>query len=719
MPSAYYIATDGSDDNPGTIGAPFLTIEHAQTVVQAAIAGGMSEIVRVYLRGGAYTISTGLSFGADDSGRDGFKVIWASYPGENAIISGGEIITGWTAHEGGIYKASITPGRDFRQIYVNGVHAQRARGEDNPTGWARTETGYTVPEAMASWGNQSAIEIVSRGSWAIQRCPVSGIVGTALTMAADAWALQEELKAGWVIPDTPTWVENAYELMASGYWYLDKTTSTLYYWPPGGTMDGLTVVAPKVETLLDIDGASSLEFQNIALQHSNYTAPNGALGYAGNNNYRMLTYDEGTNTGTAELPTAAVHIANSSDVAFISDDFVQLGSALAIRLFDGNDGVEILNSYFDENAGGEIQVGNGANEGDCVTPSKNVTVKNCYCGPNSHFDYESAAGIAFSGADGNLIEHNEIVRGDRGWSTIVLNSYPYGSLNDTQVTKNKITYAAPLLYADGGALYMAGAQSTVPSLAKGTRITGNSFDIGGAHICMYSDFLTSYVTGTGNVCKGVSWYWLDIFSANCHDQSWTGNYFDSTSSRINEEATDIVSTPNSAMTVAFLVPSWHPAYLTQGTAGISWGVRPGAQPNAYPQRYTDGVGASLAASSPWPTLGHLSDTTTADLTVVAPNGGEQWTRGSWYLLSWRLAAAVSVGVFDLYVVDSKGLGTWHTTVNPVAAVPGQLEYSTAWSPIVDAGDGYRFFVYHRPSAATFGGWDMSASGASTFSVVAP
>ena len=46
----------------------------------------MTGDVTVYLRDGDYQISSSLNFGPRDSGNNGFNVLWASFPGEKAVL---------------------------------------------------------------------------------------------------------------------------------------------------------------------------------------------------------------------------------------------------------------------------------------------------------------------------------------------------------------------------------------------------------------------------------------------------------------------------------------------------------------------------------------------------------------------------------------------------------------------------------------------------------
>src|ERR1700690_1327355 len=74
--ATYYISTTGSDNNPGTIGSPWRTIQHAANTVTAGAA--------VYVFGGIYNES--VSF--PNSGTASAPITFQSYPGGTAVIDG-------------------------------------------------------------------------------------------------------------------------------------------------------------------------------------------------------------------------------------------------------------------------------------------------------------------------------------------------------------------------------------------------------------------------------------------------------------------------------------------------------------------------------------------------------------------------------------------------------------------------------------------------------
>ena len=92
----YVDNVNGNDDNSGTsLSTAFQTIERARDAVRT-INDDMHADIIVYIRGGEYTLQDTLRFSTDDSGTNGYNIIYQSYGNESAIISGGRKVTGWT-----------------------------------------------------------------------------------------------------------------------------------------------------------------------------------------------------------------------------------------------------------------------------------------------------------------------------------------------------------------------------------------------------------------------------------------------------------------------------------------------------------------------------------------------------------------------------------------------------------------------------------------------
>jgi hypothetical protein len=74
--ATYYVSTTGSNSNPGTISAPWLTIQHAANTVKAGAT--------VYVFGGVYKESVNFP----TSGTASAPITFQSYPGQTAVIDG-------------------------------------------------------------------------------------------------------------------------------------------------------------------------------------------------------------------------------------------------------------------------------------------------------------------------------------------------------------------------------------------------------------------------------------------------------------------------------------------------------------------------------------------------------------------------------------------------------------------------------------------------------
>jgi hypothetical protein len=156
--ATFHVMPSGNDDNPGTEGQPFATIEKARQAVRAVNKEMVGDIV-VVLHGGAYTIERTIRFDGADSGTGGHNVIYRAATNETPIISGGKPVIGWQPDEKGRWKAPA-PVQNFRQLYIAGRRAVRACGPA-PAGIQLVDNeAYTTTDVvMAGWRNPQDIEL--------------------------------------------------------------------------------------------------------------------------------------------------------------------------------------------------------------------------------------------------------------------------------------------------------------------------------------------------------------------------------------------------------------------------------------------------------------------------------------------------------------------------------------------------------------------------------
>src|SRR5437773_714791 len=116
----FYVAPNGNDTASGKIDAPFATLERARDAARA-LKG--KEEVTILVRGGTYFLDQPLVFSAEDSG----PVMFAAFPGEKPILSGGTPIKGWKVEDVRGMKLWVAESPESRQLFVNGRRAPRPR----------------------------------------------------------------------------------------------------------------------------------------------------------------------------------------------------------------------------------------------------------------------------------------------------------------------------------------------------------------------------------------------------------------------------------------------------------------------------------------------------------------------------------------------------------------------------------------------------------------
>ncbi|PYC76654.1 hypothetical protein C7C46_22005 [Streptomyces tateyamensis] len=233
----------------------------------------MAADIDVYLRGGTYRLSQAFSLGTQDSGQNGHKVVWANYPGEVPVLSGAQQVTGFSLYDSSknIYRAAVPVGTQSRQLFVNGVRAQRARGPLNPAGFTLSGSSFTTADSSyASFTDAASVEVVDDNAWKQMRCPLAGITvpsGGGSSLDVDPTCFRNNNTAvpnrqfpfnGAGLPalSSISYVENAYQLLDSpGEFYLNSSAGFVYYMPRGGQdLSTADVELPTRETLLTLNG---------------------------------------------------------------------------------------------------------------------------------------------------------------------------------------------------------------------------------------------------------------------------------------------------------------------------------------------------------------------------------------------------------------------------------------------------------------------------------
>jgi hypothetical protein len=651
----FYVAPTGSDAAQGTVDRPFRTLERARDAVREAGRwarepdGTLRRDLIVEIAGGTYELKEPLTLDARDSGTGEHPVVWKAASAEPVVISGGKRITGWTVHDAakGIWTADVPAGLDTRQLYVDGKRAVRARSQGGLPGARQTAYGYTTSDSsIASWPDAGDLEFIYRVAWIEPRCGVDHVTGNEVHMEEPCFSNTATSNRPGVVAGTPTFMENAYELLDQpGEWYLNASAHRLYYMPrPGEDMATADVVAPMLETLVQGDGTADapirdIHFKGLTFSYATWLGPNEPDGFSEvQANFRLVgpnpngsAYDDWSQT------PANVRFSHGHDLRFERDTFEHLGGA-GLGLGVGSQRTQAVGNVFTDISGSGLALGNtDAMPGDEREILADNEVRNNYVhdvaaeyhgGPGIWIGYTKRSTIAH-----NVVAHLPYTGISIGWGWFYL---PENVAEDNKVVDNLI-FDHMRVMADGGGIYSNSVQ-------RGERISGNVVhDQRNLFASIYLDDGSRYNTIENNVSY-----------ASPQSMLFHNNYGDVLARHNFSDAGNIVTAPG-------------PVTGTQGAAANVVQSNPVvASEDAMPASIvgTAGLEPAYRDLSPMPPP---ADTTAP---VAPPNVRVSGRTSSSVVLAWDVATD-DIGVTG-YEVDRDGLAIAASTpsANPTAIVSG-------------------------------------------------
>jgi parallel beta-helix repeat protein len=458
-PNTLFVSPQGRAEATGSnIDDPLPSITAARDAIRNARRQGNAAPFRVLFRGGTYRLAETVVFTAEDKG-----AIYQAYPAERPILSGGRPITGWKKGAGNIWTAPAD--WHFRQLFVNGRRAQRARTPTN--GFYRIDgpssqdkpflLKYRGDDVRPEWAGKD-VEVVALLAWAEIRMPIVSV-----DTAARVARLTGDPRPSNKERDARYWIENAPGgLDAAGEWQLDRAAGAVSYWPVSGEdMTREEVVAPALVQLVRLDGARDLTFRGLDFRHADWTM--GPQGYA--------------DTQAATAAPVAFEAVHSEGIVVEDCVFTQLGG-YALWFGRGSKRARILgNHIFDVGAGG-VKLGEPAQRPD----EKDQNYENIVTDNEIHdlgSVYPAAVGILVQQSGRNVIAHNHIH--DLYYTAISVGwTWGYGANQSkaNAIEFNHLHHIGKDMLSDMGAIYTLGVQ-------PGTTIRNNlihdvsSFTYGG------------------------------------------------------------------------------------------------------------------------------------------------------------------------------------------------------------------------------------------------
>ncbi len=298
-----------AEPNPAATDGPLASLSGARDTLRALRSQGkLTEPVTVLIHTGDYFIAEPILFTEEDSGTQEAPVTFEACPGESVVIHGGRPVSDWK-QEGALWVATVPENTRFSALWIDGQRRQPARTpnaahpfgdyppdsdffytegpvveKDPVTGKeANSSTKFHFkPGDLKPWSTLEDALVVIFHSWATSSLRIKTLDENEHTVEFTGparWPFAYWLKNQWYF------VENVFEALDTpGEWYLNRTTSQVFYLPmPGETIETIQAVYPVAKQLIRIEGKPAegkfveyLTFRGLKMHYTEYTiAPEG------------------------------------------------------------------------------------------------------------------------------------------------------------------------------------------------------------------------------------------------------------------------------------------------------------------------------------------------------------------------------------------------------------------------------------------------------------
>jgi len=260
-----YVSPNGNDANGGSAAKPLATIGRA-----VAEARKVSGNVVINILEGTYYMSHPIVFTPKDSRTGDETLILTSFEKQMVTISGGiQLNLKWEPYKNGIWKAVVVQELVFDELFVNGQLQRMAR--------------YPNFDPTARFLGGTAADAISKERAVLWKSPEGGYVHAlhvsewgdfhyAITGKNDKG--EPTLEGGWQnnrrygMHQKYRFVENIFEeLDTVNEWFYDKSSKTLYYFPPEGIdIETATFETPQIAHLFEFKGSETNPVKNISIE---------------------------------------------------------------------------------------------------------------------------------------------------------------------------------------------------------------------------------------------------------------------------------------------------------------------------------------------------------------------------------------------------------------------------------------------------------------------
>jgi hypothetical protein len=310
--AVFHVAPTGSDENDGSEGRPFRTLERARDAVRAlkkARGGTLPKGgVRIAIAGGAYAVERSVTLTADDSGTAEAPVVYQAELGRAPVFRGGVRVSGWQPISQSTLRDKLAPSVRDRVLEAD-VKALGVTDLGDATALRRRPELFAdgVPQTLARWPNEGFVktgDILGADTFTVWNS-IKGCRDGKFQYVEDRpsrwidepdvrlygywfWDWFEEYqKVASIDPDARAFTlsrpysnygyrkdqryhaTNVFrEIDAPGEWYLDRRTATIYWLPPEGVnvSRATTVLSVFDQPFVTMDNVEHVTILGVTMQ---------------------------------------------------------------------------------------------------------------------------------------------------------------------------------------------------------------------------------------------------------------------------------------------------------------------------------------------------------------------------------------------------------------------------------------------------------------------
>jgi len=328
--TVFYVSLSGNDSwigklaevNSDRTDGPFATLEKARDAIRALKQAGPlpKRGVTVYIREGAYSLSTTFKLTAKDSGIETAPIVWKAFNGENVQLIGGKEITGFQPIDdpsvlkrinGNIHNKILKADLKAQGITDYGTISDSGPGiefffQDKRMtlarypneGWLKIkdvpQSGklkfkgvlphmrFGIPvgkhygrftyegDRPKRWTDVSDVYLHGYWSWDWRDAYIN--VKAIDTERREIYP-QEPYHGYGYTKNQRYYALNIFEeLDMPGEWYLDRTDGILYFFPPSPIENGRTFVSILTDPLISLENTEYIRVQGVNLEFSRGSA---------------------------------------------------------------------------------------------------------------------------------------------------------------------------------------------------------------------------------------------------------------------------------------------------------------------------------------------------------------------------------------------------------------------------------------------------------------